>query len=253
MYSASPSSSWNAARKRSHEELQRRSRDLEQSHSLLRTLVEALQIKDERDALEIFRHLREGTAVDQVVRNIHEGNLIIQTHGGQRAGLRTDFPYLRHMPQALLTANNPYITSKLFETTFGLPTSMSTPQNESGDQPAVEITGDSPYVQSYDLAQIVDAQLDKVVPSRWTIVLADESFLRMLLKLYFQYEHQFYGFFKKDLFLEDMLSGSTTFCSDLLVNAVLALACVSLQERTCDAQPILFGKRSMTNHYHDLC
>lgn len=48
----------------------------------------------------------------------------------------------------------------------------------------------------------------------------------MLLKLYFQYEHQFLSFFHKDLFLDDMLSGSTTFCSELLVNAVLALACV---------------------------
>lgn len=232
MYSTSSSSSWIAARKRSHEELQKKSRNLEQSHRSLRTLVEALRIKDEGEALEIFRHLRQGTAVDEVLRGMQEENLLMQNNDFQRSRLRFDFPNLRHMPQTLLTANNPYIVSKLYETAFAPPSSMSAPQNESGDWPNVEATGKSPYVQPYGLAQVIDARLDQVMPSRWTAVLADENFLRILLKLYFQYEHQFCGFFNKDLFLEDMLSGSTTFCSDLLVNAVLALACVCPQDCT---------------------
>mgnify|MGYP003711717579 CR=1 FL=1 len=69
------------------------------------------------------------------------------------------------------------------------------------------------------------------MPTQWTAVLADDSFLTKLLALYFQYEHQFFGCFHKDLFFDDMISGATTFCSALSVNAVLALACVSTRPR----------------------
>ena len=84
-----------------------------------------------------------------------------------------------------------------------------------------------PHLQPCGLARIVDARLDKVMPSRWTSVPANDSFLKMLMKLYFQNEHSFFSFFYKDLFLDDMLSESSTFCLELLVNAVLAMACVS--------------------------
>ncbi len=130
------------------------------------------------------------------------------------------------MPQSLLKANNPFVTSMLYETAFTTPTSVRMSLDKPSHSPDMYASHSSPYTQPYGLASIVDARLDKAIPSRWTVVLADDVFLRMLLKLYFQYEHQFLSFFHKDLFLDDMLSGSTTFCSELLVNAVLALACV---------------------------
>lgn len=37
-------------------------------------------------------------------------------------------------------------------------------------------------------------------------------------------------FFHKDYFLDDMLAGSSNFCSPLLVSAILAVGCVSRYE-----------------------
>lgn len=149
--------------------------------------------------------------------------------------LRHKFPYRTQMPQALLKANNPFISSLLYNTAFTIPTSGLTSLDEPCEGPDADTSRSLPFRQPFGSASIVDARLDKAIPSRWTAVAADDVFMRMLLKLYFQHEHQFTSFFHKDLFLDNMLSGSTAFCSELLVNAVLALACV----RYLSSSPIL--------------
>lgn len=52
--------------------------------------------------------------------------------------------------------------------------------------------------------------------------------MRDLLHLYLLHEYHWLTCFPKDHFLDDMLSESERFCSSLLVNAVLAQACVSI-------------------------
>jgi hypothetical protein len=51
--------------------------------------------------------------------------------------------------------------------------------------------------------------------------------MRDLLRTYFLREHMWFIYLNKTLFLEDMAAGSEDLCSSLLVNAVLAFACVS--------------------------
>lgn len=53
----------------------------------------------------------------------------------------------------------------------------------------------------------------------------DAEFVDHLLHLYFCWVHPFYHLFSRDYFLHDMSRGRTEFCSALLVNAVLAVAC----------------------------
>ena len=64
----------------------------------------------------------------------------------------------------------------------------------------------------------------------WTFI-ADDETIRHLLALYFSWEQPFLQFIDKSTFLADMASGEishkTKFCSPLLVNALLAQACVS--------------------------
>lgn len=202
-------------------------------------LVGALQVKDESEALSVFRSLREGVNVEAVMGHLRDGELLMHAHGMSGARLRYEFPYRKQMPEALLKANNPYVKSLLYDTALTTPRRVSIPQSDprATDE---DITRKSPYIQPYCLASIVDSRLDNVMPSRWTSVLEDDGYLRMLLKIYFQYEHQFFSFFHKDLFLDDMLSGSTMFCSELLVNAVLALACVSLIASLSNLQTNMF-------------
>ena len=47
------------------------------------------------------------------------------------------------------------------------------------------------------------------------------------MRAYFLQEYDWFTFFQKDYFLDDMVGGSDVFCSSLLVNAVPAVGCVS--------------------------
>lgn len=59
----------------------------------------------------------------------------------------------------------------------------------------------------------------------WFRAPQDADFVEHLLNLYFCWVHPFYQLFSRDHFVDDMGCGGTTFCSALLVNALLAVAC----------------------------
>lgn len=66
------------------------------------------------------------------------------------------------------------------------------------------------------------------VPAKpWTTVSDNPALISHLISLYFAWSHPFYNFIEKDLFLSDMIHSQKTYCSALLVNAVLTQACVS--------------------------
>ncbi|ORX93515.1 hypothetical protein BCR34DRAFT_594663 [Clohesyomyces aquaticus] len=59
---------------------------------------------------------------------------------------------------------------------------------------------------------------------RWTTVTQDSNLLADLISSWRAWEHSYYHFLEWDIFLDDMASGKTNFCSRLLVNALLASA-----------------------------
>lgn len=59
----------------------------------------------------------------------------------------------------------------------------------------------------------------------WTRVTRDTEFLNHLMELYFCWQHPFYVLFSKECFLHDMARGRSKYCSQLLMNALLACAC----------------------------
>ncbi len=96
-------------------------------------------------------------------------------------------------------------------------------------KPAVDESGETRvYGHSSNLGLVPN---DDEVPSRskvsseWTRVTDDAEFVGSLMALYFCWEHPFYILFSKECFLYDMAQGRTKYCSPLLVNALLALAC----------------------------
>jgi hypothetical protein len=203
--------------------------DLEKSHSSLLHLVNALQVKDEDEASIIFQRLRRGSSVKGAVNYLQAGDALLQVHLAPETSVKFEFPYRTQLPTALFTSSNPYLSSMMYGSISSMPEVSSVsrePSNSSDDSPY-----GTPYLKPYGVAVIVDSRLDNVTPSQWTSVLAEDSFMRMLLEQYFRYEHHFFSCFQKDLFLDDMVSGATTFCSELLVNAVLALACVRILAR----------------------
>ena len=72
----------------------------------------------------------------------------------------------------------------------------------------------------------------RLAPAKnWTSVTNDEVFLSHLLSTWYKFEQSFYHFVDWDAFLDDLRKGRGIFCSSLLVNSILASACVSLSGR----------------------
>ena len=64
-----------------------------------------------------------------------------------------------------------------------------------------------------------------VLPSSWTNVTNDDTFIKELIDLYFTWHHPYFLFFSEQRFRADFSTGRLSNCSSLLVNAILATAC----------------------------
>ena len=146
------------------------------------------------------------------------------------ANYRYEFPYVRDMPSSLQHPDNPYLDSQVYAMTSPAANpSPSDSQREPFAAAAAAAEGISPYLKPYHAAVVVDSWIDSAKPSQWTSVSSDDGLMCKLLHAYFLHEYGWFTFFHKDLFLRDLVAGRDRFCSDLLVNALLAYSCVSDQ------------------------
>ena len=78
------------------------------------------------------------------------------------------------------------------------------------------------------IQSLSDEPLFDLPAKPWTNVTDDEHFVSHLVSLYFTWEHAACHIIDRELFLEDMKGGrlDSQCCSPLLVNALLATACV---------------------------
>lgn len=163
----------------------------------------------EHDAINILRRARRGTSHYDLLSQIRDGNLHVQINLVPEVRRRYEFPFMTDMPAFLITPDNPYLRSPIYETAFS-------PQQPSQG---------SAYEMPFHAAELCDPMIDHVNASEWTAVVSDNGLLRRLLKSFFLHAYTESFPFHKDLFLSDMANGRTDFCSPLLVNAVMAYAC----------------------------
>ncbi|EJP70441.1 nitrate assimilation regulatory protein nirA [Beauveria bassiana ARSEF 2860] len=219
IYRAEAGESSDAALRRKNRETEEELRKLRGSHDALRRVVTALQTCKDDEVAAILRRLRETQDATAVATQLEGGDLLLQLHVAPETTFRFSFPYCRDMPRALLRPDNPYLGSVLYESAF---TSAS---NQSSAMISRIERLQPQYVKPYTAALIADTRLGTVNVARWTNVCADNAILRHLLHIYLLSEYQLFPPFHKDYFINDMVLGSTRFCTSLLVNAVLALAC----------------------------
>ena len=205
---------------RAHGELKRKLDKLQDSHKVYDQLFQAIQSRSEADAASIFKRIREGGDCESILRHISVGDILLQLHVEPETRYRYVFPYKTQMPTSLLSPKNPYLHSLLYETTFATSTSEQALPSSANEKYRPQ------YLKPLLAAEIVDPRLDSVKPSMWTNVSTDDDLMRAILRAYLLFEYDCFVFFHKDYFLDDMVQGSNQFCSSLLVNAVLALACV---------------------------
>lgn len=188
-------------------------------------LYSILASRPDDEALAVLQRIRRGNDLASVLRQLKEGDLLMQIALVPDTRYRYTFPLKKEMPDYLLGTGNPYLTSLMYEGTSSRSPS-NTPSATVRRSPMAD--GEAKYRIPYHAAEIVEPRIDSAKPSEWTVVPVSDEILRELLRAYFHYEYPLLTFFNKDHFLDDMVAKRQQFCSPLLVNAVLAAACVSL-------------------------
>jgi hypothetical protein len=199
-------------------QFKRRYQQLKSKRTAQEELFDMLQNMSERDAADVFRRIRAGANAEAVVQHVQEGSLIMELSVVPEPSSRYHFPYIDQIPSRLKEST--YFRSQIYEAIEA----SEQPTRSSQTHPAPQR---SIYAKSLLSAKLVDPLLENARPSTWTSVSSNDGLMRTLLEGYFlnQYPGQF--FFHKDHFLEDLVSKGVRFCSPLLVNAILAKACVS--------------------------
>jgi hypothetical protein len=168
--------------------------------------------------------LRSSDDVAAVLRYVRDGDLLLQQSLTPESRYRYELPYLSPWIRLFRDPIDPYLDSPIFETPFqelgnqnwrGNPSALPKPSNYFV------------YQIPYHAAEVIDARLQSVNVRTWTRVSVSNTKFAKLLSLYLQFEYPIFPFFQKDIFLDDLVAGEQNFCSSLLVNAILATACVS--------------------------
>lgn len=169
----------------------------------------------------LYQRLRHGFDIHTLLTQSRAGDLTSQLNLRPEMEYRYELPYIKRLPRELLS-NNPYI-----DTTIYVAASLGLEDHERSLSKGVVSSPQVVYFRPFHAAQFVDHLIEDARPSLWTTVCQDDNFMRRLLRKHFLCEFYFMSAFQKDYFLEDMISQQGEFCLSLLVNALLAYACVS--------------------------
>lgn len=189
-----------------------------QTFNAYEELYRFLATRTFEEATEILGRIRRGDSVQDVLRHIQDADLLLQLHVVPDTHFQYSFPYSKDMPAFLIQEGNSYLDSWLYKYS-----SFERQQHSQNELPTKDPVI---YQVPYHAAQIVDPRLNTVKAKRWTTIIDDDELLSKLLQIYFLTEYTWYPAFQKDCFLEDMAAGRKQYCSSLLVNAILASACV---------------------------
>ncbi|KAK7973481.1 hypothetical protein PG988_007615 [Apiospora saccharicola] len=187
------------------ETLRQAAHDLRDRGSANEEILQLLRNLPEQEAHDVLARLRSGASVSTIVNQVKAGDLLLQLAVAPETRFRYEFPYRAEMPSELHPKH-------------GQSNAATTGQGTADLQ--------SLYLKPFHAAHMVDPRLSDARPSLWTAVCEDDVLMRDLLAVWFRCEYQFTSACQKDYFLEDMVAKRQDFCSSLLVNIVLAYACV---------------------------
>jgi hypothetical protein len=222
IYITIPSESRFQASKRRFDDSQRSINDYE-------TLYRMLATRPLLEAEKILERIRNGSKVEDVIRGVRDGDLLLQMTLVPEKRYRYDFPDIRNMPPLFEDPNDPYIRSPLFSPP------VSVLQNVDGSTSAL-LWPRQVYEIPYHTARILDSRISSVDAAYWTRVTDDNALVAQLISLYLSTDYVFYGTFHKDLFLDDLVGKRLRFCSPLLVNAICAAGLHSSDKQSNRAQ-----------------
>ncbi|KAK0726762.1 hypothetical protein B0T26DRAFT_737695 [Lasiosphaeria miniovina] len=209
--------------------LKRKYADLENQTNVYENIYKILATRPESEVAAILRRIRAGEQPEAILRHVRHGDLLLQLSVVPEFRYPYEFPFMVKFPARLQTPRNVHPSSLVYE--WDGQQSVEQTQGQRQQQamavaePAFSMQPHGPYSMPFHAAEVVDPLVDEAEPSKWTSVSPDNSLMRSLLRAYFLHEYNWYTCFQKDCFLEDINTGRRRFCSSLLVNALLAMAC----------------------------
>lgn len=183
----------------------------------------------EKEAGRVWHQIREGTDAMSLLNYLKTGNVLLQMAVAPETRFRYELPYRTEMPEYYL-GDNPYIDSMIYGASSLYPKtersmiSGRTATSRAGNRASNEYEG--AYLKPFHAAEVIDPRLTDAKISLWTSVCQDDGLMRRLLSVFLRCEYHFTSAFQKDYFLDDLVANRKQFCSSLLVNVVLAYACV---------------------------
>lgn len=148
-------------------------------------LFNLLKAMGDSESLEVLDRVRQGDDISDIVRQVKDGNLLLQLSLIPEVRRHYEFPYLPGFPSFLKDRPNPYLEALFYDTaTIGATPSGT---NLQGNIPvaSVDCAEQAPYLTPYSAAEIVDPNLWNVTTNKWTSVIHDDQLLRKLLHSYF--------------------------------------------------------------------
>ncbi|CAG8909203.1 unnamed protein product [Penicillium egyptiacum] len=186
-------------------------------NTTLQTLIQAILNYDEADAFELVRQIRSCDDLEDVAASViaQEKGLMSADQAAKESASNENMAEIDQfeselagkMSELMLDGSRKFIggTSNL----IFLPPGSEL--HESGS------------IQN-NLTLDADNQTHAV--SRWTEVTDDDSLISHLMTMYFTWHYPFFTTLSKNMFYRDYIRGvSSSYCSSLLVNAILALGC----------------------------
>ncbi|KAF2448778.1 hypothetical protein P171DRAFT_461488 [Karstenula rhodostoma CBS 690.94] len=255
VYELGPNEKPSQAMKRKNEEMQG-------ELSSLRQLYDLLRLRPEQEALAILQKIREGspealpTQQIQLINLIHQGQLMSGpslAHYADPAHPLTLPPIHLALDSASFNRNRLPFTS-MFPLGYDestsqrrrhtLDTDVSARSDASYSMPPSTSIETLPHPEANSPS---DPRLEQL--PNWTPITKDTRFLCLLMNLWHKWEYSYYHYLDWDIFLDDLSSGRTDFCSELLVNAILASA--SFHSSLVKNRSKPFGDSLITRFYRE--
>ncbi|KAH8731934.1 hypothetical protein GQ44DRAFT_766978 [Phaeosphaeriaceae sp. PMI808] len=244
LYELGPNEKPSQAMKRKNEEMQG-------ELSNLRQLYDFLRLRPEQEAMEIFKRIRSNPPDTSPTQRIQDLADFVR-HGELPVERPSQSPPLPRLPSYQHDLGKPVTLPPI-----RLALSNQVPYSFSfSDMLPLCIDGPTAqrrrHVSEIDVSARLDSQsllpprtsiesilyspsgvvADEPLPDprlasakNWTTVTSNVGLIVSLLSSWTLIEHSYYHYLDREAFLDDMSSGRTDFCSELLVNALLASAC----------------------------
>lgn len=190
--------------------------NLRNRNTTLQTLVQAILNYDEDDVLDLVRQIRASEDLEAVAESILKRENKLDIPVSNLPAQEGETSTLDAVPKF-----ESELSGKMSELKLD-----GAVKYVGGTSNLIFLPDGSDNEVSFEDDISEDSNTADDIITSWTTVTTNKELIRHLLTMYFTWHYAYFTALSKKLFYRDFIQGrSTQYCSSLLVNAMLALAC----------------------------